>query len=74
MVTLLSKDGCVQCTATKRKLDQLGVDYKERNMSHDAEALSLAKELGHLQAPIVIPRDGQSWSGYDPGRLERLVE
>jgi len=72
MITLLSKDGCVQCTATQRKMEQLGIEYEERNMSHDAEALELAKSLGHFQAPVVIA-GSVSRSGYDPSFLESLV-
>lgn len=73
MVTLLSKDSCVQCTATKRALDNAGVEYEELNMSNDPAALQRAKDLGFLQAPVVIPPTGEPWSGFIPDRIKALV-
>jgi glutaredoxin-like protein NrdH len=73
LVELLSKPKCVGCTATKRKLTELGIDYVEYDMMEDPSALARAKELGHLSAPVVIVGD-DSWSGYNPDKLLGLVE
>lgn len=73
MTELLSKDNCVQCTATKRALDNKGIAYKEVNMSQDPAALDRAKELGFLQAPVVIPPTGAPWSGFDPDKINALA-
>lgn len=72
MVTVLSKPSCVQCTATYRKLDSSGIEYVVRDMSEDLEAVALAKELGYLQAPVVISGD-QHWSGFRPDLISQLA-
>lgn len=73
MTELLSKDNCVQCTATKRALDNKGIPYEEVNMDRDPSALARAKELGFLQAPVVIPPTGEPWSGYIPDKINALA-
>lgn len=73
MVTVLSKPSCVQCVATYRALDSKGIEYKVRDMSEDSEAMALAKELGYLQAPVVISGD-QHWSGFRPDKISALVQ
>lgn len=72
MVSVLGKPACVQCVATTRKLDALGVEYEYIDMTSDPSALARAKDLGYLQAPVVIA-DGKHWSGFDPDRLDGLV-
>lgn len=74
MVTVLSKDSCVQCTATYRALDQNGIEYEVKNMSEDPAALELAKSMGFLQAPVVIPPTGQPWSGFVPDKIKALAQ
>lgn len=53
-ITVYSKPACVQCTATYRALDRLGVDYDIVDISQDAEALDRVRSLGYMQAPVVI--------------------
>lgn len=74
MVTVLSKPSCVQCTATYRALDSKGIKYEIKDMSEDPEALALAKELGYLQAPVVVAPNGEHWSGFRPDLIGQLVE
>lgn len=74
MTELLSKDNCVQCNATKRALDNKGIEYRETNMSTDPSALARAKELGFLQAPVVIPEIGEPWSGFVPDKINALAD
>lgn len=72
-MVVLSKDNCVQCTATYRELDRNGIEYEVINMSENPAALERAKELGFLQAPVVIPEVGAPWSGFDPDRIKALA-
>lgn len=77
-LTIYSKPSCVQCTATYRRLDALGIDYEVVDLSEDAAALALTKRLGHLQAPVVTlrDRDGQvtdHWSGFRPDKIDALA-
>lgn len=71
MVTVLSKPACVQCTATYRALDSAGVEYEIKDLSQDPEALALVKELGYLQAPVVIAGEDH-WSGFRPDKISQL--
>lgn len=72
MVTVLSKPSCVQCVATYRALDSKGIKYEIKDMSEDPEALALAKELGYLQAPVIISGD-QHWSGFRPDLIGQIA-
>lgn len=66
MVTVLSKSPCVQCDMTKRELKKRGVEFEEKRMDLDESLLEQAKEMGYLQAPVVITPDGTHWSGFRP--------
>lgn len=76
VVTVYSKKPCVQCDATFRKLDGLGVDYKVADATTE-ENLTYLKDLGYQQAPVVtVEKDGfmiDSWSGYIPDKVLELV-
>lgn len=73
MVELMTLPNCVQCVATKRHLDRLGVEFDVIDMSTNPEALERAKSLGYSTAPVVIAPDGSHWSGFDPDRLAALA-
>lgn len=72
MVTLYTKSGCVQCTATSRRFDAKGVEYRTVNMTEDGDALEKVKSLGHMSAPVVVTADGTSWSGFRPDLIDTL--
>lgn len=72
MVTVYSKPSCVQCTATYRKLDENGVEYKVVDIMQNPDAFEYVKSLGHLQAPVVVVGDDH-WSGFDPNKLDALT-
>ena len=72
MVTVYSKNQCVQCNATYRWLNEKGVDYTVINVEEDPKALAYIKELGYLQAPVVVT-DTEHWSGFNPDKLSSLA-
>ncbi len=73
-VTVLSKPACIQCTATYRRLDAVGIEYEVRDISEDPSALALAKSLGYLQAPVVVIGDSEDhWAGFRPDKIEELA-
>lgn len=74
LVTVYSKALCVQCDATKRKLRELGIPFDEIRVDEDLDALDRIKNMGYLQAPVVTLSDGQSWSGYRPGKIAQIKE
>jgi glutaredoxin-like protein NrdH len=77
--TVYTLPACPQCTATKRKLTELGVPYVVVDLSEPEQADTLVefKAMGLLSAPIVeaAPAGGtpQVWSGYRPDLLAALA-
>lgn len=70
-VTVYTKPGCVQCNATFRALDNAGVQYVTVDVSQDSKSLEKIKELGYLQAPVVVT-DNDHWSGFQPDKINDL--
>jgi glutaredoxin-like protein NrdH len=71
-ITVYSKPACVQCTATYRALDKLGLDYEVVDLATDEHALADMLALGHQQAPVVFA-DGEYWTGFRPDRIKALA-
>ena len=70
-VTVYTKPACVQCNATYRALDKRGIDYQVVDVTEDAAALEKIKELGYMQAPVVITEQDH-WSGFRPDKIAEL--
>lgn len=70
-ISVYSKPSCVQCTATYRALDKQGIEYEVFDLSEDEKALQTVKELGYLQAPVVVAGE-DSWSGFRPDKINEL--
>lgn len=71
-ITVYSKPRCVQCDATYRALDKLGVDYVKIDVTEDSQSLEYIISLGYQQAPVVVT-DAEHWSGYRPDRIKELA-
>ena len=71
-VTVYTKPSCVQCTATYRALNAKGIEFEIFDVSIDEKALDTVKELGYLQAPVVIA-DDEHWSGFRPDKIDELA-
>ena len=48
MVTVYSKNNCVQCKMTKRFLDSNKIAYREINLDEQPEFIEQVKELGSM--------------------------
>lgn len=70
-VTVYSKPACVQCTATYRALDRLGVDYQIIDISEDADALDRVRGMGYMQVPVVVAGESH-WAGFRPDMISAL--
>lgn len=70
-VTVFSKPACVQCDFTYKALDKRGIDYDVVDISKDADALKYVRELGYLQAPVVVAGNDH-WSGFKPDKIAAL--
>ena len=71
-VTVYTKPSCVQCTATYRALNAKGIEFEIFDVSVDDKALQTVKDLGYLQAPVVLV-DGEHWSGFRPDKIDELA-
>lgn len=69
MITLWSQPACVQCAATKRWLNDNGVEYVERQIQEDLEKLEEFRELGIMRAPVVESDMLDPFSGFRPDLL-----
>lgn len=72
-ITVYSKQDCVQCNSTYKKLDKDGHVYQVVDMEKDPEALAYVRSLGHQRAPVVVIGD-EHWSGFNPGKLSKVKE
>ena len=60
MITVYTKNNCMPCKMTKRKLQELGVTYKEINVDENLEALEFLMEYGFRSCLLYTspsPRD-----------------
>lgn len=62
---------CVQCTATKRRLQARGIEFEVRDLAQDATKAAEFKELGFLTAPIV-EYNGDVWGGFNPDKIDAI--
>lgn len=69
-ITVYTKPACVQCDATKKALDKLGIEYRSVDVTEDAEAGEYVLALGYLQVPVVVTATGH-WSGFRPDNIKR---
>ena len=71
MVTVYSKPSCPQCNMTYRVLDAERIDYEVLDVTQDDEAYQKVKDLGYLQAPVVVT-DKDHWSGFRPDLIKAI--
>ena len=73
MVTVYTLPACVQCDSTKRLLTRNSVEYQEIDLSKDADAMTMVRELGYSAAPVVMAGEDH-WSGFRPDKLATLTQ
>ena len=73
MIIVYSKPACVQCTATTRELDKKGIRYEYVDLTKDAGAMTKIRDLGYMQAPVVMTEDDH-WAGFRPDKIAQLTE
>lgn len=76
VVTVYSKDNCVQCNATYKDLERKGVDYSVDDI-YAEENFAMVQELNYMSAPVVTVRENgelvDHWSGFRPDKIDELV-
>lgn len=71
-VTVYTSTTCTFCKATKNFLNENNVEYTERNIDKDKEAMNYLIEHGHRGVPVSVI-DGQEVVGFDRERLTELL-
>ena len=72
-VIVYSKTACGKCVFTKKWLESKGIPYEEKRTDLDEGARNEVIEMGYQELPVVFAGD-EHWSGYQPEKLEELVE
>ena len=74
MITVYTKNNCASCTFTKRKLQELGVNYQERNIDEVPEDLEYLMLCGLRSLPVVFKGNELLVAGGNaPNLLETIV-
>lgn len=71
-IKIYTKPDCVQCQATKRRLDAAGVPYTVTDLSNDPQMIEQMRAAGFTSVPIV--EYGQErFAGYQIDRIKALT-
>ena len=73
MVTVFSKNNCVQCKMTKMFLKQHNVRFVEHNIDEHPEFVDSLKADGFRATPVVKLPNGDAFSGFRPDMLKQLA-
>lgn len=71
-VTVYTKPNCVQCDATKRTLDKLGIEYNTIDATTDDAVYNMLVEKGFKAMPVVNAGD-EWWSGFNAEKINGLA-
>ncbi|WP_096817145.1 glutaredoxin-like protein NrdH [Lactococcus fujiensis] len=72
MVTVYSKNNCMQCKMVKKWLNEHDVEFDEINIDEKPEFIQTVLDMGYRAAPV-IKKDEISFSGFRPSELAKLV-
>jgi len=71
-ITVYTKPACVQCDATKRRLNALGLEYDTIDITQDQAAFDKIVAMGFQSAPVVIT-DDDAWAGFNLDKINGLA-
>lgn len=72
-ITVYSKSGCPECVFTKKYLEEQNIPFEEKKVDQNEVFLDEVILLGYRSLPVVKIGEEESFSGYQPERLEKLV-
>ena len=72
MVTVFSKNNCMQCHMVKKWLVDKAVQFQEINIDEQPQYIDQVREMGFMAAPIIV-KDSVSFSGFRPTELAKLI-
>ena len=69
MITVYTRDNCVQCNRTKAALKKRDLEYLE--IETDEETADSFREQGYQSLPIVVAH-GEVWAGFRPDKIKGI--
>lgn len=72
-IIVYTKPNCVQCDATKRSLDKLGLKYSTVDATQDEKSYNMLVQKGFKSMPVVNAGDDW-WSGFNPDKIKGLAD
>lgn len=69
MITVYTRDNCVQCNRTKAALKKRDLEYVE--IETDEETADSFYEQGYRSLPIVVAH-GEVWAGFRPDKIKEI--
>lgn len=74
MLTVYSKNNCMQCKMTKKFLKDKGVSFKEINVDEDLQGLNKLISLNLSSVPLVFnEREDIIAIGFQPHKLKEVI-
>jgi glutaredoxin len=71
-IVLYTMTGCHFCAGVKEYLEQRGLEFTERNVGDDEQAMAEFRELGFRGTPVTLI-DGEAVVGFDAAKLDELL-
>ena len=72
MITVFTQDNCQPCKQVKAWLDRHEIEFVERNVREDIEALEFIVSQNFNSTPV-IQTDSDIWAGLNPTKMEALL-
>lgn len=72
-VRVFEAEGCVQCWATHRALDDAGIAYETVSVDGRPEVVDELRALGFQQLPVVQAEGMRPFSGFRPDLIAQLA-
>lgn len=69
-VTVFTKKGCVQCTATIKTFESKGINVDIRDVEKDVQAFDQVQSLGYRNLPVVMAGESH-WAGFRPDMISQ---
>jgi len=60
------------CNQAKEYLSQKGIEFQERDIAQDPDALADLKKLGYMTTPVIVI-DGSVIVGFDADKIDQAL-
>jgi glutaredoxin 3 len=70
-IVVFTMTGCHFCAAVKAYLDEKGLEYTERNVLDDEQAMADFRDLGFRGTPVTVV-GGEALVGFDRAKFDEV--